>query len=65
MLFILDGEYGAKRYLCRRSSNNWQEVELKKLEIKLSEQEKKAFESSINAVRELFNAAQKIDPRFK
>ena len=35
------------------------------IQIKLSEQEKKSFNSSIDAVRELFDAAQKIDPDLK
>ena len=34
----------------------------KVVELKLSETEKKSFKKSIDAVKDLFNAAKKIDP---
>jgi len=35
------------------------------VQIKLSEQEKKSFNASIDAVREIFDDAKKIDPDLK
>ena len=58
----LNGEYGAKDIYAGVpviiGSNGVEKI----IELKLSDEEKKNFEKSIEAVKELFNAAKKIDP---
>ena len=58
----LDGQYGAKDIYAGVPVKIGKNGVEKVVEIKLSEKEKKDFDSSINAVSELFNAAKKIDP---
>ena len=58
----LNGEYGVKDLYAGVpviiGANGVEKI----IEIKLSEKEKKDFQSSIDAVKELFDAAKKIDP---
>ena len=58
----LNGEYGIKDLYVgvpvKIGSNGVEKV----IEIDLSELEKKQLDSSINAVKDLFDAAKKIDP---
>ena len=57
----LNGEYGAKDIYAGVpviiGSNGVEKI----IELKLSDEEKKNFEKSIESVKELFNAAKKID----
>ena len=50
-----------KRYLCRSTRYYWSWGVEKIIEIKLSSEERSNFEKSIEAVKELFNDAKKID----
>ena len=58
----LNGEYGAKDIYAGVpviiGSNGVEKI----IELKLSDEERKNFDKSIEAVKELFNAAKKIDP---
>ena len=62
---FLNGEYGVKNIYAgvpvKIGKNGVEEV----VEINLSNEEKKLFDNSINAVKELFNAAKKIDPELE
>ena len=60
---FLNGEYNTKNlYVGVPVIIGAQGVE-KIIELKLSEEEKINFNKSIEAVKELFNAAKKIDPK--
>ena len=58
----LNGEYGVKDLYAGVPVIIGKNGVEKIIEIKLSEKEKKDFQSSIDAVKELFDAAKKIDP---
>ena len=51
-----------QRYICRCPCNDWKKRSRKDFEIKLENNEKSNFDVSINAVKELCDAAAKIDP---
>ena len=57
----LNGEYGVKDLYAGVPVKIGKDGVEKVIEIKLSEEEKKQFDNSINAVQELFDAAKKID----
>ena len=57
----LNGEYGVKDLYVGVPVKIGKDGVEKVIEIKLSEEEKKQFDNSINAVQELFDAAKKID----
>ena len=57
----LNGEYGVKDFYAGVLVKIGKDGVEKVIEIKLSEEEKKQFDNSINAVQELFDAAKKID----
>ena len=57
----LDGQYGAKDIYAGVPVIIGKNVVEKVLEIELSDNEKKDFDNSIRSVRELFEAAKKID----
>ncbi len=59
---FLNGEYGVNNIYAGVPVIIGKNGIEKIIEINLTEKEKKEFSSSINAVRELFNAAKKIDP---
>ena len=61
----LDGEYGAKNIYAGVPVIIGAKGVEKVIEIDLTKEEKIAFENSINAVKELFKAAQKIDKDLK
>ena len=58
----LNGEYGVKDLYAGVPVKIGKNGVEKVLEIKLTIEEKKLFDNSINAVKDLFNAAKKIDP---
>jgi malate dehydrogenase len=58
----LNGEYDAKDVYAGVPVIIGSEGVEKIIELNLTPEEKKNFEKSVKAVRELFNAAQKIDP---
>ena len=57
----LDGQYGAKDIYAGVPVIIGKNGVEKVIEIKLSDSEKKDFDNSIKSVRELFEAAKKID----
>ena len=57
----LNGEYGVKDLYAGVPVKIGKDGVEKVIEIKLSEEEKKQFDNSINAVQELFDSAKKID----
>ena len=61
----LDGEYGVKDLYAGVPVKIGKNGVEKVLEINLSSVEKKMFDNSINAVKDLFDAAKKIDPELK
>ena len=61
----LNGEYGAKNIYAGVPVIIGAKGVEKVIEIDLTKEEKIAFENSINAVKELFKAAQKIDVNLK
>ena len=61
----LNGEFGVKDIYAGVPVIIGSKGVEKVLEIALSEEEKQNFEKSISTVRELFRAAQKIDPNLK
>ena len=61
----LNGEYGTKDIYAGVPVIIGKNGVEKIIEINLSEKEKLDFSSSVNAVNELFEAAQKIDPQLK
>ena len=61
----LDGEYGVKDLYAGVPVKIGKNGVEKVLEINLSSVEKKMFDNSINAVKDLFDAAKKIDPDLK
>ena len=58
----LNGEYGVKDLYAGVPVKIGKNGVEKVIEIKLTIEEKKLFDNSINAVKDLFNAAKKIDP---
>ena len=58
----LNGEYGAKDIYAGVPVIVGKNGVEKVIEIELSENEKKDFDNSIKSVKELFEAAKKIDP---
>ena len=62
---FLNGEYNAKDVYAGVPVIIGKNGVEKIIEINLNEQEKKDFSSSVDAVNELFEAAQKIDPELK
>ena len=61
----LDGEYGIKGLYAGVPVKIGKNGVEKVIEINLSSEEKKMFDNSINAVKDLFDAAKKIDPELK
>ena len=61
----LDGEYGVKDLYAGVPVKIGKNGVEKVIEINLSSKEKKMFDNSINAVKDLFDAAKKIDPELK
>ena len=61
----LDGEYGVKDLYAGVPVKIGKNGVEKVIEINLSSEEKKMFDNSINAVKDLFDAAKKIDPELK
>ena len=59
----LNGEYGTKDIYAGVPVIIGSEGVEKIIELKLSSEEKKSFEKSVESVKELFNAAKKIDPK--
>ena len=62
---FLNGEYGVENLYAGVPVIIGKNGVEKIVEIKLSNQEKKDFHSSVSAVKDLFNAAEKIDPDLK
>ena len=60
----MDGEYGVKIYT-QECLYYWKKGVEKVIELKLSSDEKNQFDKSINAVKDLFDAAKKIDNSLK
>ena len=58
----MNGEYGVKDIYAGVPVIIGSEGVEKIVELNLAEEEKKSFENSIKAVKDLFSAAQKIDP---
>ena len=58
----LNGEYGFENIYAGVPVIIGKDGVEKIVEIKLSDNEKKSFALSVNSVKELFNAAKKIDP---
>ena len=62
---FLNGEYGVKNIYAELPVIIGSKGVEKIIEIKLSSDERKNFEKSIDAVKDLFDAATKIDPILK
>ena len=59
---ILDGKYGTSNIYAGVPVIIGKNGVEKIIEIPLTDLEKKSFDNSINAVKDLFSAAKKIDP---
>tara|TARA_B100002051_G_C16733749_1_gene639847 strand:+ start:236 stop:1180 length:945 start_codon:yes stop_codon:yes gene_type:complete len=62
---FLNGEYGVKNLYAGVPVIIGKKGVEKVVELNLNDEEKKNFETSINAVKELFDAAKKIDPELE
>ena len=62
---FLNGEYDTKNIYAGVPVIIGSEGVEKIIELKLNEEEKNNFNNSIQSVRDLFSAAQKIDPNLK
>ena len=62
---FLNGEYGIKNLYAGVPVIIGKKGAEKVVELNLNDEEKKNFETSINAVKELFDVAKKIDPELE